>query len=622
MPLIKLPFKPGIDNEGTAYDSEGGWFDGNLVRFNKGRPQKVGGWRKTNLNSFLGTCRALHSWTALDGSKYLGLGTTNKYYLEAGAGSDYSDITPIRATTTNGITFAATDGSSTITATDSSHGAGKGDFVTISGAASLGGNVTAAVLNQEYEISAIVTVNTYTIVAKDTSGSTVTANSSDSGNGGSGVDGAYQINVGLDVYVQGTGWSVGTWGRGTFGSASAISASGQLRIWTHDNFGEDLLINPRGGSIYYWTEANGVNTRALELASISGANQVPTRGLQVLVSETDRHVIVLGADPISGSSRSGEIDPMLIAFSDQENPLDFESLTTNTAGSLRLSEGSSIIGGKKSREEVLVWTDTALYSMQFIGPPFTFGINLMNSDSGLAGPNAAVDSASGIFWMGRKSFYVYNGTVLKIPCSVQTHVFDDFNESQVFKVFGFSNTRFDEVGWFYCSSSSIEIDKYVVYNYADETWSYGSLGRTAWLDQGVESYPRATADNYQYEHEFGYNDDGNPMTNVFLESSDLDLTDGTEFAFISRIIPDLNFLNNSSDGKINIVLKTRDYPGDSLTVSSTSVVSSTTQKADVRSRARQFVLRFESDDDSASNNNDTGWRVGATRLEIRSDGSR
>ena len=531
MPLVKLPFKPGINKEGTAYDNEGGWFDGNLVRFNKGRPQKIGGWRKTNLNSFLGTCRALHSWTALDGGKFLGLGTTNKYYIEAGSGASYSDITPIRATTTNGITFAATNGSSVITATDSDHNAETGDFVTISGAASLGGLVTAAVLNQEYEVTAAPSVNTYTFTAKDTSGNTVTANSSDTGNGGSGVDGAYQIDVGTDTYITGTGWSVGTWGRGTFGSASAISSSGQLRIWTHDNFGEDLIINVRGGGIYYWTEANGTNTRAVELSSFSGANQVPTRGLQVLVSEKDRHVIVLGADPLSGSSRSSAVDPMLIAFSDQENPLDFEPLTTNTAGSLRLSEGSSIIGGKKSREEVLVWTDTALYSMQFIGPPFTFGINLINSDAGLAGPNAAVDSASGIFWMGRKSFYVYNGVVQKVPCSVQTYVFDDFNESQVFKVFGFSNTRFDEVGWFYCSSNSLEIDRYVVYDYADQTWTYGELGRTAWLDQGVEGYPRATADNYQYEHEFGYNDDGSPMTNVFLESSDLDLGDGDNFNY-------------------------------------------------------------------------------------------
>tara|TARA_R100001443_G_scaffold24308_1_gene36603 strand:- start:4928 stop:6787 length:1860 start_codon:yes stop_codon:yes gene_type:complete len=619
MPLAKFIFRPGIDREGTSYDSEGGWFDSNLVRFNRGRPQKIGGWRKDNSETFNGVCRALHGWVALDGSRYLGLGTTSKYYIEEGS---FNDITPIRKTSTNSITFSATNGSSVITATDSSHGAVQGDFVTFSDAVSLGGNVTAAVLNQEYKIATVPSANTYTFIAKNTAGATVTANASDSGNGGSGVDGAYQINIGLDDYVQGTGYGAGLWGAGTWGSSSALSANNQLRLWTHDHFGEDLIINVRAGGLYYWDKTSGLGTRAVELSSLSGANLVPTVGLQVLISEKDRHVVVLGADAIEGEARSGTIDPMLIAFSDQENAVEWEPLTTNTAGSLRLSEGSQIIGGLKSRQEILVWTDTSLYSMQFIGPPFTFGLNLLNKGTGLISPNAAVNAAPGVFWMDTNNFYVYNGNVQKLPCSVHTYVFQDINLGQAHKIVSFSNAEFDEVGWFYPSSSSSEIDRYVCYDYEDNVWTYGNLSRTAWLDQGIVDYPRATANNYLYEHEFGYNDDGSPMTNVFIESADLDIGEGDQFAFISRLIPDVRFLNNSSGGQVNFVLKTRDYPGDSLTTKSTDALTSSTDKKDMRARARQAVIRFESDDDDTTANDDVGWRIGATRLEIRGDGRR
>ena len=343
MPLSKLNFKPGINKEETDYSNEGGWVDGDKIRFRKGRVEKIGGWEKLSSDTLIGSARALHSWISLGGNKYLGIGTTNKYYIEEGG--SYNDVTPVRKTSTNSITFAATDGSATITVTDSSHGAVTGDFVTFSSATSLGGNITATVLNQEYQISLVTGTNTYEIIAKDTSDATVTANSSDSGNGGSGTDGVYLLNSGLDVFVESTGWGVGTWGAGAWGSATALSDTNQLRLWTHDNYGEDLIINPRAGGIFRWVENNGLSTRAVDLSTTSGANLVPTKALQVITSETDRHLIVLGADPISGSSRTGTLDPMLIAFSDQENPLEFEPLSTNTAGSLRLSSGSSIIGG-------------------------------------------------------------------------------------------------------------------------------------------------------------------------------------------------------------------------------------------------------------------------------------
>ena len=623
MTLQKAIFKPGINREGTDYDNEGGWFDCNLVRFRKGRPEKFGGWAKNNNNTFLGTCRALHPWIALAGTKYLGLGTTWKYYIEEG--SSFNDVTPIRSTTSAGdVTFAKVgDGDATITVSDTAHGAVQNDFVTFSGAASLGGNITATVLNQEYQIATIVNANSYTIEAKDTSGAEVTANSSDSGNGGGSTVGTYQLNVGLDVYVPGTGWGLNGWGEGAFGSATALSSTNQLRLWTHDNFGEDLIINQRGGGIFRWVENNGVTTRAVNLSTTAGANQVPTVGLQVITSEKDRHLIVLGADPLSGGTRTGTVDPMLIAFSDQENALDFEPQTTNTAGSLRLSSGSSIIGAVKSRQEILVWTDTALYSMQFIGPPFTFGVNLINEGTGLLGPKAAVTAPQGVFWMSYNNFYLYNGSVQTVPCTVQDYVFSDINLTQSFKINAFTITDKNEVGWFYCSSSSDEIDKYVIYNYAENVWFYGSLSRTAWLDAGIENYPRAVSNGYLYQQETGFDDDGSPMTNVFIESSDFDLGDGEQFTFIQKIIPDFKFLQNDNNGNINIVIKTRNYPGDSLSLNSTSAIQETTQQAFVRGRARQMVLRFESDDDATEDKNlGIGWRLGATRIDIRTDGKR
>tara|TARA_B100000131_G_scaffold322765_1_gene377967 strand:+ start:519 stop:2402 length:1884 start_codon:yes stop_codon:yes gene_type:complete len=627
VPLTKLQFNPGINKEMTDLMSKGGWTDGNLVRFRKGLPEKIGGWEKGTDASYLGTGRALLGWVALDATKYLGLGTTFKYYIKQG--SDFDDVTPIRSTTSAGdVTFSATNGDATITVTDTSHGAVQNDFVTFSGAASLGGNITAAVLNQEYQITTVVNTNSYQIEAKDSSGATVTANSSDSGNGGSSVVGAYQINVGLDVFVTSTGWGAGAWNNGTWGSKTELTETGQLRLWSHDAFGEDLIINPRAGSIYYWDETNETSTRAVELSSLSGANLTPTKALQVIVSDIDRHVIVLGADPISGSSRSGVIDPMLIAFSDQESATNWEPTATNTAGSLRLSSGSQIVGGLRSRQEILIWTDTSLYSMQFIGAPFTFGVNLINENVGLISPNAAINAPDSVYWMARDGFYTYSGSVKRLVCSVLNYVLDDFNSSQAFKTIAFTNKEFNEVGWFYCSSSSTEIDRYVTYNYLEGAWSIGNLSRTAWLDEGVFEKPRATGkDNdtgYLYVHEDSDDDDGSPMDNVFIESGDIDIEDGDSFGFVSKIIPDVKFFGSSaSDGQINFVLKTRNFPGDTLTTNSTNDVTSSTQQNFTRARGRQLVLRVQSDDDA-----DTGvrtgfkWRLGSSRIDVKTDGRR
>jgi len=631
MPLIKAQFNPGIKKEGTALTAKGGWFDANLIRFRKGLPEKIGGWTKDTSNTFQSTCRALHSWVDLNITKFLGLGTTWKYYIQSGA--NFNDVTPIRATTSAGdVTFSATNGDATITVADTSHGAQQNDFVTFSGAATVGGLVTAAVLNQEYQIATIVNTNSYTIEAKDTDGDTVTANASDSGNGGSSTVGAYQINVGLDDYVSGSGWGASTWGDGTFGSVSALSAANQLRLWTHDNFGEDLVMNVRAGGIYYWdTSAKTLGTdRAVALSDLSGANVPPTLGLQAIVSDIDRHVLILGADPLNaaGTARTGAIDPMLVAWCDQENITEWQPKSINTAGSARLSAGSSIIGGIRARQEILVWTDTSLYSMKFIGQPFIFSTNLVNEGVGLIGPKAMVNTPVGVFWMDKKGIYNYGGQVKPIPCDVHDYVFDDMNESQVYKVHGFLNKRFNEVGWYYPSGSSSEIDRYVVYNYLENVWSIGQMNRTAWLDEGLEAYPRATYTTsnvgYLYQQETGNDDDGSPMSNVYVESGDFDLGEaGNDIQSVNEIIPDVQFTGTNDASLINCVLKIRNYPGDSLTTKSTSNISSTTQKLNVRGRARQVVLRFESDDDNVGAYTlGLGFRVGATRVGTRPDGRR
>jgi len=632
MPLQKLIFKPGINREGTDYSNEGGWFNSNLVRFRKGLPEKIGGWAKNTTNTFLSTGRALHPWVDLALTKFLGLGTTWKYYIQKG--NVFNDITPIRKTSTNSITFSATNGSSTITATDSSHGAQINDFVTLSGAVTLGGLITADVLNQEYQIASVPTANTYTFTAKDTSGDTVTANSSDSGNGGSGVDGSYQISVGLDVFVQSSGWGASTWGDGTWGSTSALSATNNLRLWSHDNFGEDLVINVRAGGIYYWdTSADTLGTdRATALSSLTNANLAPTKALTTLVSDIDRHVICFGADPLNdgGTARTGSLDPMFICWSDQENVVEWEPKSTNTAGSFRLSAGSSIVGAIRARQETLVWTDTALYSMTFVGQPFTFATNLVNEGVGLIGPNAAINTPKGVYWMDKKGFYNYTGQINDIPCTVQDYVFSDLEEGQSYQIFGFLNKEFDEVGWFYCSSGETVIDRYVVFNYAENVWSIGQLTRTAWVDEGVFDTPLSTYSTsdvgYLYNQETGNDADGSAMTNVFIESSDFDIDPaGDDFQFVSKIIPDIKFTGTGATGSsgqtADIVLKRRNFPGEDLTTAVTSSCTSVTTKIDTRVRGRQVALRIQSNDDDTTVTG-VGFRVGAMRLDARPDGKR
>ena len=625
MPLQKLQFRPGVNQEITSYSNEGGWRDCDKIRFRFGYPEKIGGWEKYSSNTYLGSARALHNWIALDGSNYLGIGTHLKYYIEEGGA--FNDITPIRLTTGAGdVTFSATNGSTTLTVTDASHGAVESDFVTFSGAASLGGNVTAAILNAEHQIIRIVDANSYEVTLG------VTANSSDSGNGGGSTVGAYQINVGLDTVVGGTGWGAGAWSRGAWGSAepNGLTTVTQIRLWSHDNFGEDLIINPRDDNIYYWDRTNNTSTRAIELSTKSGTKtSVPQIAKQVLVSDQDRHVIAFGCDGLGASSSAtqgdGTQDPLLIRFSSQENPIDLFPTSTNTAGDLRLGSGSRFIQAVETKREILVWTDTSLNSMRFIGPPFTFGLQQLASNITIMGPNAAVATEDVVYWMGIDTFYTYAGQTESLPCTVKDKVFLDFNIEQSDKVYAGVNSEFAEVFWFYPSADSTDNNRYVIYNYADGIWYFGNLDRTAWLDRGTRIYPIAASSSYLYNHEFGYDDDGTSM-NSFIESGVMDMGDGDRFTYIKRVIPDLTFTGstNLSTPQATFTLKSRNFPGGNFdntasgtaTRTQSSPVELFTNQLHTRTRGRSFAMRIE------SNALGSKWKLGSPRVDMQQDGRR
>ena len=639
MPFTKLQFKPGIVREVTSYTNEGGWHDCDKVRFQKGYPEKIGGWQKQSTRSFLGTCRALHTWVTLSLDQLIGLGTNLKYYINQGG--DYADITPLRETTAVGaVTFTATTGSARLLVADTNHGAVINDFVTFSGAVSLGGNITAGVLNQEYQITEIVNTNSYYVEAR-LAGTTigditvdgqmvptpVLANSSDVGNGGAAVVAAYQINTGLDTSIRGSGWGAGPWSRGGWGSSSTAALdSNTLRIWTHDNFGEDLLINVRDGGIYYWDATNTLSSRAVNIANIPGAKSAPTIARQVLVSDRDRHIIAFGCDP---QGTPGIQDPLTIRFSDSESATDWAATATNSAGEIRLGSGSGIIAAVETRQQILVFTDTTLYGMQFLGPPFTFGAAALSENITVAGPNAAVAVDDTVFWMGRTEFYIYDGAVQRLPCMVREFIFNHLNQGQIEKVNAALNTEDSEIWWFYPSEDSSEVDRYVVYNYLEQVWYFGNMGRTAWEDRGIFDFPiAANTDGYLYEHEIGF-DDGttNPASpiNAFIQSSPMDLEDGDNFVYMRRMIPDVSFLNSTNAlPEVDLTMNVRNVPDGTYFDSTTSTFVST-QAATVNQRTEIIYFRLRGRQMSfriASDQTGTTWRLGSPRLELRSDGRR
>lgn len=622
MPLTKLQFRPGINREGTNYSNEGGWYDGDKIRFRSGFVERIGGWAKVGTNAFDGTCRKLHDFVTLASQNLLFMGTNTKVYLEDSG--TLNNITPIRRTVTLGANPIETQtaGTGVIRVTDPGHSATLGDFVTFSGATAVDG-LTTANLNKEQEVTSIINANTYEV---NTGG---TCSSGSTTGGGSSVQAVYQINVGLNTTILGPGWGAGTWGRFTWGSGAGSLAGQTLRLWFADDFGEDLLMNIADGSIYYWDASGGTTTPAVELSSLTGASDVPTVARKVLVSEVDRHVLCFGANPIGETAQ----DPLLIRWSSQESPTDWTPTATNTAGDLRLSQGSEIVTALRTSRQILIWTDHSLHSLQFLGPPYTFGTALLGDNIRIAGPNTAISVNDVVFWMGQENFYMYDGRIQPIPCSVRQYVFNDINRNQSFKFHAGSLASQSEVWWYYCSESSEEIDSYVVYNYLEQTWYYGKLARTAWNDRaaGQRSYPQAAStDQYLYDQEFGL-DDGStsPATPIdaFVQSSDFDIGDGDQFMFIRRIIPDLNFSNSTAAApEVEFTMTARNYNGnvtgqgsDSGDVIRSSVVSGQdnyTSQLFMRLRGRQMNLKVSSDTTGVN------WRLGAPRLEMRQDGRR
>ena len=623
MPLTTLRYKPGVNRDVTAFTNEGGWINSDKVRFRLGFPEKIGGWTKRNSNTYLGSARSLFPWTALNGTKFLGVGTNIKYYILDG--TDFNDITPIRQTTTGEATFSVGDGFTVATVTDNAHGVTVGDFVTFSNAASLGGNVTAAVLNREFEIVTVPTSNTFKINIS------VTGNSSDSGNGGGSTVAAYQIDCGLDTQVGGTGWGAGTWSRGGWSTAFAVGVTAELSLWNEDNFGEDLLLNLRDGAIYYWDKTGGTSARAINLVDVAGANNAPTIAKQVMVSDNSRHVIAFGTNTIGTAVQ----DPLLIRFSSSESLTDWSPTPTNSAGDLRIGSGSTFITAIETKREIVIFTDSTLHSMQYLGAPFSFGIQPLSTGITIMGPNAAVAVEDAVFWMGQDSFYLYEGGTKQLPCMVKEKVFFDFDYGQKDKVFAAHNAEFSEVTWYYCSNSNSvandgdgQNNLYVTYNYAESVWYYGTLSRTSFIDRGTFQYPIGAQGGYLYDHEVGYDDDGSAMTSS-IEASPIDIGEGERFVFINRIIPDITFQGStSSSPSASMTLSMQDYPGgpygqtESEAVTSSSISTTTvpfeqfTTKADIRLRGRSFAFKI------GSTALGVRWRLGSPRIQLRQDGRR
>jgi hypothetical protein len=703
MSLQKILFKPGVNKENTRYTTEGGWYECDKVRFRQGNPEVIGGWNRLSSSTFLGVCRSLWNWGLLGGDNVIGVGTNLKFYIENGGG--YNDITPIRATSTiNNNPFVATNGSATITVTDTAHGASTGDFVVFSGAVGLGGNITAAVLNLSagYQVT-VLTVNTYTITAAATANA---ADASGSPGGGASVVATYQISVGPAVQIPVVGWGAGGWGLGTWGNG--LTASISLRLWSQINYGEDLVFGPRTGGLYYWDATGGLTTRGVLLNSLGGTVSftnasptvvtstilytegaalkfsggslptgvtagttyyvfevngltfklldgagaavntsssgtgavstivdVPTIQNNITVSDTSRFVLVFGCNDYG----SATLDPMLIRWSSQNDVYNWTPDPTNQAGFIRISHGSEIITTVQTRQEIVIFTDSAVYSLQYLGPPYVWAPQLLGDNISIMGPNAAVIASGIVYWMGVDKFYTYDGRVQTLNCDLRRFVFGDLNQEQALQVFAGTNEGFNEVWWFYCSTNSTAIDKYVIYNYVEKIWYYGTMSRTAWLDSGLQSVPIAanyfpnTLTGNLINHETGLNDNttGTAVAiDAYISSSEFDIGDGHNFGFVWRVLPDLTFENaeNTPAGALPAVAMTLQGLANSgsgvtstaaqpVSKSSTYVITEEfTGMIFTRMRGRQMIFKI------SSNQVNTCWQLGAPRIDIRADGRR
>jgi hypothetical protein len=697
MPLQKLQFKPGINREGTNYSNEGGWYDCDKIRFRSGNPEKIGGWSQQNTAQFLGTARSLWTWVDLAGNNYIGVGTNLKYYIQLGS---YYDITPIVTTSTlvnkcatafstlngtitatatslvvtsgtsfpstggiiridsetisytgvstntltglvrgvNGTTAAAhTTGANvggyTVTITDTAYNPFAGDYLTITGGSAFGG----ITLSGEYVVTGVPTATTYTITAATFATSQVSAT-------GGTITVAYQLPVGTNVATFGTGWGTGGWSRGSWGSGYTSVLSAQLRIWSNDNYGQNLFIAPRTGAVYYWLAAGGTGTRAQPLDTLATAagkdgTYVPNNVLQVLTAPIQQFVICMGSNPYISGTPNSTFNPLLVRWSDQADEYQWVPAVTNQSGEFALTNGSEIIGARSTRQEILIWTDTALYSMQYLGAPYVWGFQMLMDNLSIMSPNAMITVNNVTYWMGRDKFYMYTGRVETLPCTIRQYVFQDVNLDQNYQIFAASNEGYNEVWWFYVSNDtegSTVIDKYVIFNYLDQVWYFGSMSRTAWLDSSLQSYPIATDYNSRILfHESSVNDNATSATlpiTAYIQSSDFDIGDGHNFGFVWRILPDLNFNGSNIDSpSVTMTVKPRQNsgtaygPADNPTVQSSNVYSNTqnfyniqefTGQVYTRIRGRQMAFKIE------SNTVGVAWQLGAPRIDIRPDGRR
>lgn len=614
MPLKKLTLKPGVNKENTRYTNENGWYEGDKVRFRQGTPEKIGGWQRISSNTFLGICRSLWTWVTLQSIRLTGVGTNLKFYIEQGGA--YSDITPLRDTETLPTDPFTGNGTTTVSVNAPAHGAADGDYVTFSGVT----GTYAALLNAEYVVT-YVDPNTYTI----TTASVVAAGAT----GGSAVVAAYQISPGPAIVIAVTGWGAGTWSSGTWGVGVPSANQTDIRLWSQDNFGEDLIFAPRGKEIYYWDATSGLTSRGVLLSSLSGASDVPVRQNGIYVSDISRFVFAFGCNDYGSSN----IDPMLIRWSDQESAVNWTPAATNQAGSLRLSHGSEIVAAVQTRQEIAVFTDSAVYGLQYVGSEVVWGAQLLGDNISIASPNAAVIGSGVIYWMGVDKFYAYDGRVQTLPSDLRRHVFNDFNQVQSAQVFAGTNEGFNEVWWFYCSADSDTVDRYVVYNYQEKIWHYGKLARTAWLDSGLWNYPVAATYSYNLvEHENGVDDNetGTPAAiNAYIESAEFDIEDGQNFGFVWRMLPDVTFQGStvaSPSATMTLIPMKGAGSGfntpQSLGGSSSATVTRTatvpieqfTNIVYVRVRGRQMILKME------SNALGVTWQLGSPRIDIRMDG--
>ena len=610
MPLVNFTIKPGVNKEVTDYTGQGQWVDSDNVRFFQGLPQKIGGWSKFIATYLVGVARDVHAWISLDGTRFLAYGTDRKLYVYV-EGVNY-DITPIRETASLTNPFTTATGNATVTVADTAHGAFKGDFVTYTGASTLDG----LNFNQEFEIQSIVNAAAYTITFTDGS----TASGTTAGGGGS-VTANYQISIGPSISEFGYGWGTGTWGASTWGTARTTSNTTiEARQWSLDNFGEDLIATVLNGGTFKWDLSAGVGTRAVAVPN------APTQSRSNLVSTPDRHLLLFGTQPTIATSGQ---DDLLIRFSNQEDIETYAPTAENTAGSLRIADGSRIIGATRSRGAIMVWTDTSLHALQFIGPPFTFGLRQLGQNCGLIGQHAAIDINGNSFWMSQSSFYVFDGSVKKLPCTVEQAVFSNISITASENSYVGHNDEFNEIIWFYASASSTRIDRQVTYNYIENTWWTGSLDRTTWIDRevfqiplGTEYLPSGTGNvstiqgltpgaSVIYQHETGNDADGAAMT-AFIKSGAVGITEGEDFAFVRRYIPDIQ----NQSGTLNMDLNFLDYPNDTTTTTKSSSFTSSTDKVDLRGRGRQFTANI------VSNTTGTAWRLGTIRFDIQPDGRR